>query len=424
MAGFLVPFAAGGIAKALEIRNEYDENAGNLVDAASEKYNAQFDKNQKAIELQNANFAAVEKTFGTAVAEVAAKQGLLTDVDTGLVIDNVKKVLGDKYIKHIERVTKGKDIKTELGYQSLFTDDYKAATASLEENRKWAANHLNKGAVKNISDLYLAGGKELPEPTGFLFGDRVTEGTGVAYEQAVAKEIGKEIPVQPTKVSSSMSLEERLGYADTAFIGTIREQDTALANILTMEGATITNEGIAFPAANKNHANAIKFLAASLIDQDTKEPLWEKHTNEQGKVDTSNLFIEANNYILKEIITPMGGMFIDYGVPKGMTVTKMTERVMHTGGGFNEKWLEANGLSTSDIKPYVASGAGTSKVRSLNKFIVSDKVYKVISELVETFPPEVQKVYIDYLPNNLLYKDSNKTIKERLRAEFGLKQYI
>ncbi len=214
MAGFLVPFAAGGIAKALEIRNEYDENAGNLVDAASEKYNAQFDKNQKAIELQNANFAAVEKTFGTAVAEVAAKQGLLTDVDTGLVIDNVKKVLGDKYIKHIERVTKGKDIKTELGYQSLFTDDYKAATASLEENRKWAANHLNKGAVKNISDLYLAGGKELPEPTGiekaqsFLFGDRVTEGTGVAYEQAVAKEIGKEIPVQPTKVSSSMSLDK------------------------------------------------------------------------------------------------------------------------------------------------------------------------------------------------------------------------
>ena len=221
-----------------------------------------------------------------------------------------------------------------------------------------------------------------------------------------------------------MSLEERLGYADTAFIGTIREQDTALANILTMEGATITNEGIAFPAANKNHANAIKFLAASLIDQDTKEPLWEKHTNEQGKVDTSNLFIEANNYILKEIITPMGGMFIDYGVPKGMTVTKMTERVMHTGGGFNEKWLEANGLSTSDIKPYVASGAGTSKVRSLNKFIVSDKVYKVISELVETFPPEVQKVYIDYLPNNILYEDSNKTVKERLRAEFGLKQYI
>ena len=51
MAGFLVPFAAGGIAKALEIRNEYDETAGNLVDAASEKYNAQFDINQKVTKL-------------------------------------------------------------------------------------------------------------------------------------------------------------------------------------------------------------------------------------------------------------------------------------------------------------------------------------------------------------------------------------
>ena len=44
--------------------------------------------------------------------------------------------------------------------------------------------------------------------------------------------------------------------------------------------------------------------------------------------------------------------------------------------------------------------------------------------MVETLSPELQKVYIDYLPNNILYKDSNKTVKERLRAEFGLKQFV
>ena len=53
MAGFLVPFLAGGITKALETRAEYDENAGNMVDAASEKYSAQFDLNQKAITRRN-----------------------------------------------------------------------------------------------------------------------------------------------------------------------------------------------------------------------------------------------------------------------------------------------------------------------------------------------------------------------------------
>ena len=49
MAGFLVPFLAGGITKALETRAEYDENAGNMVDAASAKYSAQFDLNQKLL---------------------------------------------------------------------------------------------------------------------------------------------------------------------------------------------------------------------------------------------------------------------------------------------------------------------------------------------------------------------------------------
>ena len=39
-AGFLVPFLSGGLIKAQEIRDEYDENAGNIVDAASAKYNA------------------------------------------------------------------------------------------------------------------------------------------------------------------------------------------------------------------------------------------------------------------------------------------------------------------------------------------------------------------------------------------------
>ena len=97
---------------------------------------------------------------------------------------------------------------------------------------------------------------------------------------------------------------------------------------------------------------------------------------------------------------------------------------MHAAGGFNEKWLEANGLSSKDVQPYVLTGKTKTTDRTLGKFTITNNVYEVISDMVETLSPELQKVYIDYLPNNILYKDSNKTVKERLRAEFGLKQFV
>ena len=95
LSGFLVPFVAGGITKALETRDEYDENAGNFVDAAAAKYGTQFDLNQKAIELQNANYKAVSGSLGLSIAEIAAKDGNLNDVPTNQVIAFVK----EKYSK-------------------------------------------------------------------------------------------------------------------------------------------------------------------------------------------------------------------------------------------------------------------------------------------------------------------------------------
>ena len=63
-AGFLVPFLSGGLIKAQQIRDEYDENAGNIVDAASAKYNAQFEENQKAIELQQTQIKKLNTAVG------------------------------------------------------------------------------------------------------------------------------------------------------------------------------------------------------------------------------------------------------------------------------------------------------------------------------------------------------------------------
>ena len=151
LSGFLVPFASGGLIKAQEIRDEYDENAGNIIDAASAKYNAQFDLNQKAIELQNANYKAVSGSLGLAMAEIAAKDGNLNDVPTNQVIAYVKDNYSKSFIDTVHKKSQEKDDDgnltfklSDLGYQTLFSQDYKTATDSLEENREWAANNLNK----------------------------------------------------------------------------------------------------------------------------------------------------------------------------------------------------------------------------------------------------------------------------------------
>ena len=219
MAGFLVPFLSGGLIKSQQIRDEYDENAGNIVDAASAKYNAQFDENKKIIELQNSNFAAVETAFGTVVAEVAAKRGLL-NTNTKDVVKEVESDLKPGFIASLQDLNlEGADaIKSQLQLQTLFSEDYAAATKALKSNRDWASQNLNKGAIKHIADLNL--GKDTkPSALGkaqkLMFGDRITEGTGAAFDQAVSQRIGDEVKVQPGAEDSRISIAEAIGYRET-----------------------------------------------------------------------------------------------------------------------------------------------------------------------------------------------------------------
>ena len=46
-AGFLVPFLSGGLIKAQQIRDEYADNAGTIIDTVAPKYNKDLDINQK-----------------------------------------------------------------------------------------------------------------------------------------------------------------------------------------------------------------------------------------------------------------------------------------------------------------------------------------------------------------------------------------
>jgi len=109
LSGFLVPFASGALIKRQEIADEYDDTAGEIIDAASAKYNEKLSLNNKAIELQNANYAAVENALGTTVAEAAAKNGFLNNVDTNKVVNYVTKSMTKGLINPLKKLTMTED---------------------------------------------------------------------------------------------------------------------------------------------------------------------------------------------------------------------------------------------------------------------------------------------------------------------------
>ena len=403
MAGFLVPFLSGGLIKTQEIRDEYDENAGNIVDAASAKYNAQFDLNQKAIELQNANYKAVSGSLGIAMAEIAAKDGNLNDVPTNQVIAYVKENYSKSFIDTVHKKSQEKDFSlSDLGYQTLFSQDYKTATDSLKENRKWAADNLNKGAVKNLTDLYLAGDEELPEPTGiekaqkFLFGDRVTEGTGVGFEQAVSEKIGDEITVQPKEFKATGTIEERLGFVEPVNMGTVAEQDKAIANILNIKDIKLAEGGgILFPVRFRNEALAIK--------ENARKYALEFTTMKGGTevVNVSGLMQKSHDDLSENIISPIADRFTGYMVDTSKFAESMSYRVMKASGiNTISDWYEEHNLTEEDF--VLGTVPERAKIEKVNTITVSRKVADIMQEEITNLESmATQKLYIDYLPDNL-----------------------
>ena len=215
MAGFLVPFLSGGLIKAQQIRDEYDDNAGTIIDTVAPKYNKDLDINQKSIALHKANYDAVASALGIPAAEIASNTGYLKDVRTAEVVNHVQTSLKDvlQWIgdKDIET------LKTEYpdAFQSLFSERYQDAISNLSERRDWAAKNFNKAATKSVADTFLGKKDEQPSAIGkvkkLFFGEPITEGTGAAYEQAVAEKLGTPVRIESDDATFSLMKEF---YAD------------------------------------------------------------------------------------------------------------------------------------------------------------------------------------------------------------------
>ena len=181
--------------------------------------------------------------YGTAVAELAAKTGLLEGVETAKVTGHVLDTFEKSHPGFIKWL-KGKNIQDyPKVFQSLFSEDYKTATDKLQDNRKFATANMNRGAVSNLSKLYLD--QEEKEPTGvekaqkFLFGERITDQTGVAFESAMSEEVGAPVRIGSEGKANAAVFTMMKDYYKTASsmqFDTINEQiDWGLHQILTWE---------------------------------------------------------------------------------------------------------------------------------------------------------------------------------------------
>tara|TARA_R110002072_G_scaffold25038_1_gene84238 strand:- start:252 stop:1568 length:1317 start_codon:yes stop_codon:yes gene_type:complete len=436
LSGFLVPFASGALIKRQEIADEYDDTAGEIIDAASAKYNEKLSLNNKAIELQNANYAAVENALGTTVAEAAAKNGFLNNVNTNEVVNYVTKSMPKGLVNRLQNLTMTEDKKgflTKDGekqlFDSVFKDDYNKATSKLGNQKDWASKNLNKGAIKNVSDLYLSGGEELPAPTGiekaqkFLFGDRITNETGATFNLAAEEAIGSNVDVQPNAVMASSSLAERVGYKPAVDLGSILNQDRAIAAILNADDIKLAPDGsgIIFPARFNNHVLAIK-------DNAQKYAL--EYTDADGKtVDIANLMLRSNQDIENNIISPISKSFLGYAIDTAPFAATMSFRVMKaTDIDFSSEFMKNNSLTEKD---FIKAKHTRNDINNKNSDIVDG--FTLSTKAADSFEEEIKMqestqlraVYIDYLPDNMHINLNGiqMPIKTYYRRLFGIARF-
>lgn len=434
LSGFLVPFASGALIKRQEIADEYDDTAGEIIDAASARYNEKLSLNNKAIELQNANYAAVENALGTTVAEAAAKNGFLNNVDTNKVVNYVTESMSPGLIDSLKKLKlTDKNIPLDKNgknlFDSVFKDDYNRATSKLGNQKDWASKNLNKGAIKNVSDLYLSGGEELPAPTGiektqkFLFGDRITNETGATFNLAAEEAIGSNVDVQPNAVMASSSLAERVGYRPAVDLGSILNQDRAIAGILNADDIKLAPDGsgIIFPARFNNHVLAIK---------DNAQKYAMEYTDRDGKtVDIANLMLRSNQDIENNIISPISKSFIGYKIDTSQFAKNMSFRVMSaTDIDFSSDFMKDNSLTEKDFIKASQTRQGISKTDTdiVDGFTLSTKAAQSFEdEIAMQESTQLRAVYIDYLPDNMqiLVAGQPMPIKTYYRRLFGIARF-
>jgi hypothetical protein len=171
----VLPFLIGALGARNRIADDQDELAGTIIDTVSSNYFAESSANKNKIKAQGKVYDQLTTMYPVQVVEAFGHAGLITDnmKETLSIIQNTVKPEAIENLKNL----KPEDLKF------VFKNNNSAMVEATSSKENTVASNLNRGQLKNLSDLYF--GNELK--TGaldttrkFLFGGPVIKQGDVA----------------------------------------------------------------------------------------------------------------------------------------------------------------------------------------------------------------------------------------------------
>ena len=161
----ILPFAVGALMSRNEIVDRQDELTGQIVDTVSENYFAK--SGEEKIRLKNVNkiFNQLTNQYPVQVVEAFAHAGFLDSGDLGTAMGFIQNVKPEAIEKL--KTMDSKDLNL------VFQNNNSKVLESVGSKENTVASNLNRGQLKNLSDLYfgneIKGGK-LDTARNLLFG--------------------------------------------------------------------------------------------------------------------------------------------------------------------------------------------------------------------------------------------------------------
>ena len=161
----ILPFAVGALMSRNEIVDRQDELTGQIVDTVSENYFAKSGEEKTRLKNVDKIFNQLTNQYPVQVVEAFAHAGFLDSGDLGTAMNFIQNVKPEAIEKL--KTMDSKDLNL------VFQNNNSKVLESVGSKENTVASNLNRGQLKNLSDLYfgneIKGGK-LDTARNLLFG--------------------------------------------------------------------------------------------------------------------------------------------------------------------------------------------------------------------------------------------------------------
>ena len=186
----ILPFAVGALMSRNEIVDRQDELTGQIVDTVSENYFAKSGEEKTRLKNVDKIFNQLTNQYPVQVVEAFAHAGFLDSGDLGTAMGFIQNVKPEAIEKL--KTMDSKDLNL------VFQNNNSKILESVGSKENTVASNLNRGQLKNLSDLYfgneIKGGK-LDTARNLLFGGPIIkEGDVPSAILGLEKETEKIVP--------------------------------------------------------------------------------------------------------------------------------------------------------------------------------------------------------------------------------------